>query len=144
MPDILAVFTDNADRSRIVQVLAAAGHNVSSASTFEEAKRMLTVMSPDVVMTDERLGAYNGLHVILNARLENPHVRAMLITPVLDRGLQADAARLNVECIVNQYDPEKWLAIGSKTLDADGGFAGPEYLPSANWSEPALSTHRTS
>jgi len=110
MSDILAVLTDEADRCRVVEALAAAGHNVSSATTFEEAKRLLTMMSPDVVMTDERLGAYNGFHVILSARWENPGVRAMLITPVLNRGLAADAAQLNVECVVRPYDPERWLA----------------------------------
>jgi DNA-binding NtrC family response regulator len=131
MSEILAVFTDSAERGRIVQVLAAAGHDVSSASTFEEAKRALKSTSPDFVITDERLGAYNGLHLILSARFENPAVRAMIITPVLNRGLEADAAGLNVECVEQPYDPETWLAMDSMA-HTDGGYETPENLTSSN------------
>lgn len=144
MQDILVVVTDGVDRRRIVQILDAAGYSVSSASTYQEARHALTRTSPDLVMTDERLGAYNGLHVLLTARSEHPHVGAIVITPVLDRGLEADAARLNVKCIVKPQDPAKWPGIVSRTLDADAGFVGVNYPGPAIWSEPAVSTHRTS
>jgi DNA-binding NtrC family response regulator len=121
MLDILVVVTDGVDRRRIVQVLDAAGYSVSSASTFEEARRVLTHTSPDLVMTDERLGEYNGLHVLVSARSENPQVGAIVMTPILDRGLETDASRLNVECVVKPQDPAKWLAIVSRVLDAHSG-----------------------
>ena len=119
MQEILVVSTDGVDRLGIQQVLNAAGYRVRSASTFHEATRLLTVMSPDLVIADERLGAYNGLHVLVRARSENPHVSAMVITPVKARGLEADARHLNVECMVKPHDPAEWVACVSRILPMD-------------------------
>jgi DNA-binding response OmpR family regulator len=119
MLEILVVSTDVVDRLGILQVLDAAGYHVSGASTFDEAKRLLTEMSPDLVIADQRLGAYNGLHVLLRARSENPHVSAIVSTAVREGGLEADARRLNVECVVKPQDPAEWLAFVSRTLHID-------------------------
>jgi hypothetical protein len=41
---------------------------VSALTDFEAAKRQLSAQAPDVLVTALRLGAYNGLHLILRAR----------------------------------------------------------------------------
>jgi DNA-binding NtrC family response regulator len=128
MLEILVVVADGVERLGIVQSLGAAGYGVRGASTFDEAKRLLTGMSPDLVMADERLGAYNGLHVLLRARAENPQVGAIVISPFRQRALEAEAKRLNVECVVKLKDATKWPALVSRTLDTDCGLEVMNYL----------------
>ena len=55
------------------------------------------------------LGAYNGLHVLLTARAERPDTGAIITTPVVNRGLEADARSLNVTCIVKPQTASEWL-----------------------------------
>ena len=131
MQEILVVVTDGAERRGIVQALEGAGYCARGASTFDEAKRFMSLMSPDLVMADERLAAYNGLHVLLRARCENPYVGAIVISPVKQRALEAEAGRLNVECVVRPQDAAKWPALVSRTLSRDCGPGVMNYLGSS-------------
>jgi DNA-binding NtrC family response regulator len=119
MQQILVVSSDGVGRTALLQVLNAAGYRASGASSFAEAKRWLTHGSPDLVIADERLGDFNGLHVIMRARAEHPYVSAIVTTPVKSCGLEADARRLNVECLLKPEDPVEWLAPISRVLQMD-------------------------
>ena len=119
MQEILVVVTDGIERRGIVQALDAAGYFVCGASNFDEAKRFLSLMSPDLVIADERLAAYNGLHVLLRARCENPLVGAIVVSPVKQQALEVEAERLNVECVVKPKDAAKWPALVSGMLGRD-------------------------
>lgn len=116
---ILVVSNDGVDLAATLRVLNAAGYRASGASTFDEANRLLIDGSPDLVIADERLGAFNGLHVIVRARAEHPHVSAIVTTPVNSCGLEADARRLNVEYMIKPRNPVEWLAPISRTLELD-------------------------
>jgi DNA-binding response OmpR family regulator len=114
----------------VLDVLAAAGHKVSGAASFDEASRLLTSCSPDLVIADERLGEFNGLHIIVRARAENPEVGAIVTTTVRNRGLESDARRLNVECVVKPTDPAGWIASVWRTLHGErsGAYLTPEVI----------------
>lgn len=116
MSQILVVSNDDADLAQTLSVLSDAGYHASGASTFEAASRLLANRSPDLVITDECLGNFNGLHVIMRARARHPDVLAIVTTPVRSRGLEADARSLNVECILKPQDPAEWVASISRTL----------------------------
>jgi DNA-binding NtrC family response regulator len=119
MSHILVVSNDGLGLAHTLSVLNEAGYQASGASSFEDASRLLAKGSPDLVIADERLGAFNGLHVILRARGRYPDVAAIVSTPTRSRGLEADARRLNVECMITPKDPADWLASISRTLSAD-------------------------
>src|ERR1700730_11985789 len=119
MSQILVVNNDGVRLTHVLNALTAAGYRARGASTFEEATRALADSTPDLVIADERLGAYNGLHVILRARAENPDVSAIVTTLEKNRGLEADARRLNVECVIQPHDPAEWLEPIWKMLNAD-------------------------
>jgi DNA-binding response OmpR family regulator len=119
MSQILVVSNDRGGLADMLSVLNAAGYSASGASTFEEAKRFLADRSPDLVIADERLGAFNGLHIIMRARAEHPHVSAIVTTPVRNRGLEADARDLDIECMVKPQNPAEWLAPLSRRLKVD-------------------------
>ena len=118
MPRIFIVSTDNADLSATLGVLADAGYSATGATTFEEAQRRVVSESPDLVIADERLGAFNGLHVLLTARAERPSTWTIVTTPVENRGLEADARSLNVQCMVKPRTASDWLGPISRILPA--------------------------
>ena len=109
MSQIFVVSNDNADLAAMLGVLANAGYSATGATTFEEAQQRVVTESPDLVIADERLGAFNGLHVLLTARAERPQTEAIITTPVPNRGLEADARSLNVRCIVKPRSAAEWL-----------------------------------
>ena len=119
MSEILVVNNDGARLTHILNVLNAAGYRARGASTFDEAKRELADGAPDLVIADERLGAYNGLHVILRARADHPDVSAIVMTPVKNRGLEADARSMNVQCLIKPRGAAEWLEAIWKTFNED-------------------------
>jgi DNA-binding response OmpR family regulator len=114
MSQILVVSNDGVGLAAMLSVLDHAGHQARCASTFEDATRLLDQGSPDFVIADGRLGAFNGLHVIMRARAAHPETGAIVTTSITDRGLEADARSLNVECMVKPKNPVEWLEPISK------------------------------
>jgi DNA-binding NtrC family response regulator len=116
MWQILVVSNDGERLANTLDVLNTAGHEASGVTTFEEATRLLACRTPDVVIADERLGAFNGLHVLVRARAEHPDIAAIVTTSSRQRGLEADAKRLNVTCMVKPQNPAEWPEAISKAL----------------------------
>jgi DNA-binding response OmpR family regulator len=114
MSQILVVSSDSVGVAAMLSVLDDAGHQARCASTFEDATRLLAQGSPDFVIADGHLGAYNGLHIIMRARAAHPETGAIVTTTKKDRGLEADARSLNVECMVKPTNPAEWLEPISK------------------------------
>src|SRR5262245_14034482 len=109
MSQILVVSNDDANLTAMLGVFESAGYSATGATTFEEAQRRLADESPDIVIADERLGAFNGLHILLTARAERPDTRAIVTTPVANHALEADARSLDVTCIVKPLTASEWL-----------------------------------
>jgi DNA-binding NtrC family response regulator len=97
-------------------VLGHAGYHARGASTFAEARHRLAGRSPDLVIADQRLGEYNGLHVILRARAKHPDLNAIVTTEAMNRGLEADATSLGIECVLKPKIAKGWLAPVAKVL----------------------------
>jgi DNA-binding NtrC family response regulator len=116
MTHILVVSNDVAGLTDTLSVLGAAGYHACGASTFAEARRVLAGGSPDLVIADQRLGEYNGLHVILRARVSRPGLSAIVTTGALDCGLAADARSLDVECVLKPKNAMGWLAPVARVL----------------------------
>ena len=116
MTQALVVSNDVAGLADTLRVLGSAGYQAQGASSFEEAKRLLASGSPDLVIADQRLGKYNGLHVILRARASRPGLRAIVTTGMPDVGLEDDARRLNVACVVRPERASGWLTPVEKVL----------------------------
>jgi DNA-binding response OmpR family regulator len=125
MSQILVVSNDDVGLAHTLSVLSEAGYQASGASTFEDANRQLAHRSPDLVIADECLGNFNGLHIIMRARARHPDVIAIVTTPIKSRGLEADARSLNVECMVKPHDAAEWVASISRTLRLDAVAGSP-------------------
>ena len=75
-PDrVLIVDDDGATRRGLAQLLAQAGYEATAVGTFDEARRIIGATPPDLLITDIRLEAYNGLQLILNSPRTDSHHR---------------------------------------------------------------------
>ena len=123
-PSILVVTNDDDRLAILLRTLSGAGYRASGALTFAEAKQSLGDRSPDLVIADERLGPFNGLHLIVLGRAHDPRMKAIVTSRSRDLGLESEAKRLNVECLYEPMDPAEWLVSISKALD--NGIDRPE------------------
>lgn len=110
MSEILVVSNDRVGLASMLAVIETAGYRATGVSTFEEANQLLSDHRPDLVIADERLGAFNGLHVLMRARSKHPGLRTIVMTPRRNHALNADARSLDIECLVRSENPSDWLA----------------------------------
>jgi DNA-binding response OmpR family regulator len=74
--------------------LLDAGYDVMTASTFEEGHVAIRRYAPPIIVSDVRLGEFNGLHLGHIARLLAPDVRLVFVSGWDDPVLRRDAASL--------------------------------------------------
>lgn len=115
-PKILVVSSDSNGLNGVLEVLSAAGYEASGASTFSEGARLLHEGSPDLLIADERLQDYNGMHLILRGRFFGPKLQAMVVGASEDAGLERDARSLNIPLVVKPSDPREWPLLVSKVF----------------------------
>ncbi len=96
MDSVLIVDSHASVLAKTIAAFAKAGYAAMGASTFQAAKRLLHNHPPDVLIADLRLGAFNGLHLAVLGRRNNPTMTAIVTHSPADRGLESDAQRLNV------------------------------------------------
>src|SRR4051812_38068310 len=69
---VLLVDDDPALLRLVSQWLTGGGFSVIACDSFEDARRELSLHPPDVLLTDLRLGAFNGLQLVILAAEQNP------------------------------------------------------------------------
>jgi DNA-binding NtrC family response regulator len=86
----LIVDPDAARLSRMTDIMRAAGYRPISVSCFEEARRCIEAGAINVLVVQERLGAYHGVHLLYLARRTNPHVTVVVVTREPDAFLERE------------------------------------------------------
>jgi DNA-binding NtrC family response regulator len=107
---ILVVEDDRDSLGWLDALLSDAGYRVKAAASFEEGKRALSAF-PDLLITDVRLGAYNGLQLIFRGRALNPELPVIVITGYSDAALRAEAERLEAAHLVKPIASTELLSI---------------------------------
>ena len=107
---ILVVEDDQDTLDGWVELLHHAGYRVTAAASFEEGRRALE-SPPDMLITDIRLGPYNGLQLVVRARLANPSLPVLVVTAFHDPVLQAETERLNAIYLRKPVDADQALAV---------------------------------
>ena len=95
---------------RMVSALTAAGFTVSASDNYRDAKNLFATHPPLVLITEIRLGAYNGLQLALRARATVPPATVILISSVLDVVLVRDAERAGATFVLKPFTDEDLLA----------------------------------
>ncbi len=75
------------------RALTEAGYQVIACDGFERARDSLDRMLPDAVVTDVRLGPFNGLQLVLLAKAVEPQIQAIVLTGYDDPVLRQEAER---------------------------------------------------
>ena len=97
-------------------VLASVGFHITSARGFPDAKARMAARPPAVLVTELRLGEYNGLHLVSRGLFINPRLAAVLVTHTYDPVLQADADALGAAYVVRPVAGKELLAAVFRTV----------------------------
>ena len=118
---VLMVDDDEAVLDMFTGLLRRAGHEVTSFSRFENAKAYLHVAKPDVLISDVRLGAFNGIQLVVYAKLQHPEMIAIVLTGFDDPVLRTEAAHAGAAYLVKPIDSERILELIEAKTDPAAG-----------------------
>jgi DNA-binding NtrC family response regulator len=106
---VLIVDDDRAVLGLVEQWLTSAGYSVVACDRFETAKQQLADATPDVLLTDVRLGAFNGLQLVILAKEMGPHT-AVVMSAFDDPMLRKDANLCGAGYLAKPFTREQVLA----------------------------------
>ena len=113
---ILVLDDDEHALAGIVELLRDADHHVTAAATYDTAKRLLAVSAYDLLITDVRLRGFNGLHLVMQSRVDYPDMAVVIITGFEDPMLELEAGRYNAKLIKKPIKTAQFLAVVSERL----------------------------
>ena len=121
-PLTILVVEPSADhRAFLESVLRSTRVEVIAVEMFHEGRALLERQSPDLLITELRLGEYNGLHLVMRAQTQHPEMAAIVMSDWLDPVLQVEAERLQATFVPKPVTTEDLLAAVARTC-----FRGPE------------------
>ncbi len=90
---------------------SAGQEGVVASDNFEDAKRALRTHQFDVLLTDVRLGAFNGLQLAVLARDLYPGIQLIVFSGFDDPVLKEEARRLGAQYLVKPVSGSYLLAL---------------------------------
>ena len=129
---ILIVDDDTSTRSGLARLVGQAGYVTAVAGTFQDAVRALADEAPDLLITDVRLGEYNGLQLIATAARPIP---AIVVTGFADRALEDEARRFGAAYLVKPVTPAVLLSLIEEKL---GSVPERKARPTRQWTRRAV------
>jgi DNA-binding response OmpR family regulator len=110
---ILIVEDDPATRSGLAALLERRGYQTLTASSFDEAMHHLQTTGADLLITDVRLGAFNGLQLVV---MHLPATPAIVVTAFDDPVLEAEAHRAGAGYLVKPIVPDRLMSLIDEKL----------------------------
>lgn len=101
----------------LVEPLREAGYRAIGAGSFETARNLLHTQWYDLLITDLRLAAYNGLHLVLHSRAVNPAATAIIVAAIADDSSEVEARRLGAHYVARPVSPESLLTLVGTVLE---------------------------
>jgi DNA-binding response OmpR family regulator len=95
---VLVVAPNPLVANRVVGWASSEGHQTLVCTDFAEAKPELEARPPDLLVTELKLGAYNGLHLAIRAQSGGLHTPTIIIGEP-DALLEAEAHQLHAQYI---------------------------------------------
>jgi DNA-binding response OmpR family regulator len=106
---ILVLDDDESALAGIVELLQDSGHDVTGAATYDSAKRLLASEGFDLLVTDVRLRAFNGLHLVMQSRHEHPEMAIIIMTGYDEPMLELEASRYSARFVRKPLRPAEFL-----------------------------------
>ena len=99
----------------LVSSLSDLGFQVAVSDNFRDARAQL-MSAPDLLVTELRLGEYNGLHLVFRAKSVRSDVAAIIRTQIADPLLQLEAERMGATFVLKTTSPAEFRAAVARTL----------------------------
>ncbi len=113
---VLLVHADPDVAARLGQRLAWAGYPTTAATTFEEARSLLAAGPPTLLIASVRLGAFNGLQLIIRTRLDSPRTATLVITDTPDPVVEAEAAKIGAHYLAEPECDDRLVAAATRLM----------------------------
>jgi CheY-like chemotaxis protein len=117
-PVAIVVDADLTELRRTEQSLERVGFVVMGAGSFAQAKALLGSITPEVVIADIKLEAFNGLHLAALCAVWRPATPFIATHNVYDPVLEEDARRLNASYVVKTPGREDLTRTAVQLLQA--------------------------
>jgi DNA-binding NtrC family response regulator len=115
---VLIVDDDRQVLGLVNQWLTRAGFVVIACDSFEAAKRQLAARTPDVLIADVRLGAFNGLQLAILAKERAPHTAAFVMSAFDDASLRSEARLCGADFLPKPFTREQVVGAVQMAVNA--------------------------
>ncbi len=114
---VVLVVDSTEDLAMTARTLRDARYEVVEADSFEQARSLLSSLHPDLLITDIRLGAHNGLHLVWLRHLDQPERPAIVTNAYADAVLETEARKLGCAYLLKPIEPQILLRVVGSFLD---------------------------
>ena len=114
---ILAVGSNGVALDALVDLLRCEGYRTTGAATFRTAKQWLDAAHYDLLLSDVRLHAFNGLHLVAHSRAFSRRPAAIVLAGAPDAVIEDEARRLGARYVVGPIEPAALLKVVKEALD---------------------------
>ena len=140
----LVVEPSAADAVWIALMLSELGFRVVVSDSFQDARAQLTV-PPALLVTELRLGEYNGLHLVLRGKSAHPDLAAIVTSRIDDPVLYTEAEQLGATYVLKNAGSQEFRAAVLRTIfrtDPEEPVRPPFERRSANRRRKAIPNHQ--
>lgn len=116
---ILIVDDDPSLLEALERSFIEAGEDVTAHGSFEEARRALHATHFDALITDVRLGAFNGLQLAVISRDTHPEIRLIVFSGFDDPVLRTEAEHVGATYLVKPVTGAKLLEVLRQSKDGN-------------------------
>jgi DNA-binding NtrC family response regulator len=117
-PVAIVVDADLAELRKTEQALEHVGFVVMGAGSFAQAKSLLVSITPEIVIADIKLEAFNGLHLAALCAVWRPATPFIATHNIYDTVLEADAKRLSASYVVKTPNREELTRTAIELLNS--------------------------
>jgi DNA-binding NtrC family response regulator len=111
----LVVEPNSSDMVLIKSALTSAGFTVIGTDNFKDAGTLLVEAPPSMLVTEIRLGAYNGLQLAYRGKSMKPPMTIVLTSAYRDPVLERDIERMGATFVQKPVTARDFLAAVSRT-----------------------------
>jgi DNA-binding response OmpR family regulator len=112
---VLIVEDDDSNRTLLARLIRNEGYEVLTASTFQDGRRLLQMEHPDLLLTDVRLGEFNGLQLIVGVRERTPTI---VLTAFADAVIEAETRKAGATYLVKPVPTSRLMEAIRTTIEA--------------------------
>lgn len=113
---VLVIDDDEHALAGMVELVHSAGHEATAASTYGAAKDLLAETQFDLLVSDVRLRSFNGLHLVMQSRVDHPDMAVMIITGYDDPLIDLEAHRYHAELLRKPIKAAEFVSVVNELL----------------------------